>query len=154
MNKPTPLSDRPEVQRHLHRDNDVTRDRLDAFVTDDDATRLRVLAELRTRSVDQETTLTLTLQAAGISTVAVMLAAVRRDVVPAAPHAADGVVGYVAYLLACVVLGVFAVVIVLPSVWRAVKGNRDTARAAVWLAAYEDALAAARSPRRSLFRRR
>jgi hypothetical protein len=71
MNRPTPLSDRPEVQRHLYRDNDVTRDRLDAFVTDDDATRLRVLAELRTRSVDQETTLTLTLQAAGISTVAV-----------------------------------------------------------------------------------
>lgn len=153
MNRPTPLSDRPEVQRHLHRDNDVIRDRLDAFVTDDDATRLRVIAELRTRSVDQETTLTLTLQSAAIATVAVMLAAVRHDVVPAPPHPADGVAGCVAYLLTCIVLGVFAVVIVLPSVWRAVKGNRDTARAAVWLAAYEGALAAARSPRRSLFRR-
>ena len=133
-------SDQPQVQQHLHPDKDVTRKRLDAFIHADDATHLRVLAELRARSADQETTLLLTLEAAGIAILAVMLSVTPHDVFPTPPKPEEGWVSYVVFLIVCIALGAFAMVILLPSVWHAVIGNRNHTRAVVWLAACEHAL--------------
>ncbi len=133
-------SDHPEVQQHLHDDKDVTRERLNAFVHADDATQLRVLAELRARSADQETSLLLTLEAAGVAVIAVMLSVTPHDVFPAPPKPDEGWISYVVFLIVCITLGAFAMVILLPSIWHAVVGNRNHTRAVVWLAAYEHAL--------------
>lgn len=63
----------------------------------------------------------------------------------AVPDLGSGWVGTAAFAIACVVLGAFAVVLAMPSVWQAVIGNRNRARAVVWLGAYEQVLAERRS---------
>ncbi|MCE0459493.1 hypothetical protein [Curtobacterium flaccumfaciens] len=137
MKKRPELSDRPEVAQHLHDDIVVTREKLDAFMRDDDAVQLLVLAELRSRAADQETTLVLTLQAATVTILAVMLA--RIPVGSAAPSS-SGWTGSVAFAIAALVLAAFAILLIMPSVRNAVIGNRNRQRAVVWLAAYEQAL--------------
>lgn len=115
-------------------------ERLDAFIRADDATQLRVLAELRARSADQETSLLLTLEAAGVAVIAVMLSVIPHDVFPSPPKPDEGWISYVVFLIVCITLGAFTMVILLPSIWHAVVGNRNHTRAIVWLAAYEHAL--------------
>lgn len=138
MRKRPELSDRPEVAQHLHEDIVVTREKLDAFVRDGDAVQLLVLAELRSRASDQETTLVLTLQAATVTILAVMLA---RIPVGSAGPSSSGWTGTVAFAIAALVLAVFAILLIMPSVRHAVIGNRNRLRAVVWLTAYEQALA-------------
>jgi len=141
MSKRQELKDRPEVAKHLHDHIEVTRTELDAFVADDDAVQLLVLAELRSRAADQGTTLVLTLEAAAIAILAVMLSRIPTASGPAVPDLGSGWVGIAAFAIACVVLGAVAVVLAMPSVWHAVIGNRKRARAVVWLGAYEQVLA-------------
>lgn len=143
MKKRPELSDRPEVAQHLHDDIVVTREKLDAFMRDDDAVQLLVLAELRSRAADQETTLVLTLQAATVTILAVMLA--RIPVGSAAPSS-SGWTGSVAFAIAALVLAAFAILLIMPSVRNAVIGNRNWQRAVVWLAAYEQALSESAPP--------
>jgi len=131
------LSDRPEFARHLHKDTVVTREKLNAFVRDSDAAQLPVLAALRSRAADQETTLVLTLRAATVSVLAVMLARIPLESTGAS---SDGWAGIVALAIAAVVLATFAILLIMPSVRHAVIGNRNRLRAVVWLAAYEQAL--------------
>lgn len=138
MKKRPELGDRPEVARHLYDDTVVTREKLDAFVRDGDAVQLLVLAELRSRSADQETMLVLTLQAATVTILAVMLA---RIPVGSAAFSLSGWAGTVAFAIAALVLAAFAILLIMPSVRHAVVGNRNRLRAVVWLAAYEQALA-------------
>lgn len=137
MKKRPELSDRPEVARHLHDDTVVTREKLDAFVSDGDAVQLLVLAELRSRAADQETTLVLTLQAATVTILAVMLARIH---VGSAVLSSSGWEGTVAFAIAALVLAAFAILLIMPSVRHAVIGNRNRLRAVVWLAAYEQTL--------------
>lgn len=157
MKKWPALKDRPEIAKHLHNHIEVTRRELDAFVREDDAVQLLVLAELRSQAADQETTLVLTLEAATVAILAVMLSRIPTASGPALPDLGAGWVGAAAFAISCVVLGVIAVLLAMPSVWRAVIGNRNHARAAVWLGAYEQVLAESRStvtvtePQRSWF---
>lgn len=137
MKRRPDLSDRPEVAQHLHEDTVVTREKLDAFVRDGDAVQLLVLAELRSRSADQEATLVLTLQAATVTILAVMLA---RIPVGSAALSSSGWTGTVAFAIAALVLAAFAILLIMPSVRHAVIGNRNRLRAVVWLGAYEQAL--------------
>jgi|GEM_PF-3281107 len=141
MSKRKELKDRPEVAKHLHDHIEVTRTELDAFVGADDAVQLLVLAELRSQAADQETTLVLTLEAATVAILAVMLSRIPTGSGPAVPDLGSGWVGTVAFAIACVLLGAFAVALAMPSVWQAVIGNRKRARAVVWLGAYEQVLA-------------
>lgn len=160
MSKRQELKDRPEVAKHLHDHIEVTRTELDAFVGEDDAVQLLVLAELRSQAADQETTLVLTLEAAAVAILAVMLSRIPTASGRAMPDLGSGWVGTAAFAIVCAVLGAFAVVLALPSLRRAVIGNRNHARAVVWLGAYEQALAERRSsvaigaPLRSWFARR
>jgi hypothetical protein len=130
----------------------VTRAELDAFTNEDDSVRLLVLAELRSRAADQETNLTLTLEAAAIAILAIMLSRLPAATTGTA-SLGHGWVGALALGIVYLVLAVFVLALVAPSVWRAVKGNRDHARAVVWLAAYEQALKD-RRPTRNWFSRR
>ncbi|WP_146237764.1 MULTISPECIES: hypothetical protein [unclassified Curtobacterium] len=140
MSKRTALKDRPEVSRHLHEHIIVTRNELDAFVSDDDAVQLLVLAELRSQAADQEATLVLALEAATVTILAIMLSRVPTSG-SATANLGSGWVGTAAFAIVCVVLAAVAVALALPSVKRAVLGNRNRARAVVWLGAYEQALA-------------
>ena len=159
MRRRLALKDRPEVAKHLHDHIEVTRTELDAFAAEDDAVQLLILAELRSQAADQGTTLVLTLEAATVAILAVMLSLVPTASGPAVPDLESGWAGTAAFAIACVVLGAFAVVLAMPSVWHAVIGNRNRARAAVWLGAYEQVLAERRStvamgvPRRPWFAR-
>lgn len=145
MRRRLALNDRPEVAKHLHDHIEVTRTELDAFVAEDDAVQLLVLAELRSQAADQGTTLVLTLEAATVAILAVMLSRIPTASGPAVPDLESGWAGTAAFAIACVVLGAFAVVLAMPSVWHAVIGNRNRARAVVWLGAYEQVLAERKS---------
>lgn len=138
MKRRPKLSERPEVAKHLHDHIIVTRAELDAFANEEDDVRLLLLAELRSRAADQETSLVLTLEAAAIAIVAIMLSRVPVDAVTVPP----GPTWTRALILGitCALLAVIALALVAPSVWRSVKGNRDHERAVVWIAAYEEAL--------------
>jgi len=145
VKKRQPLSDRPEVAKHLHEHITVTHAEIDAFVRDDDVTRLLVLAELRARSADLETSLVLTLEPAAVAVFAVMLS--RVPVASGGLFAKSGWVNTVAFGVVCLVLAVVVVALLVPSVWHAVKGSCDRVRAAVWVAAYKEALAERASAR-------
>ncbi len=145
MRKRAALKDRPEVAKHLHKHIEVTRTELDAFAAEDDAVQLLVVAELRSRAADQETTLLLTLEGATVAILAVMLSRIPTASPPAAPDLGSGWAGTAAFAIACAVLGAIAVVLAMPSARRAVIGNRNHARAVVWLGAYEQVLAERRS---------
>lgn len=152
--RPRPAA-HPEVGRHLHEHIDVTRAELDAFLGEDDAVRLLVLAELRAQTADQETSIVLTLEAAGTAVVAIMLSRIPVAAGPAAAGpwwATD-----LTLAIACAILGLVAAAILIPSVRRAVKGNLDHQRAVVWLAAYKQAIVErrhSRSPRASWWKHR
>lgn len=88
----------PEIKRHFHRDLDVDRARIEAFVGEPEAVRLRVLAELRRRSGSDEFSMQLAL--VGI------LIAVVAAIVPA-PEVAIGV-PLLARLAASVATGLMA----------------------------------------------
>jgi hypothetical protein len=141
------LSDRPDVAQHLHDHVEVTRAELDAFLRADDAVRLLVLAELRSRGADQETGLVLTLEAAGLAVAAILL--LRVPVLAQPGLSGPWWVQDVTFGIVCLVLGLFAAALVLPSAWRAVRGNRDHQRAVVWLAAYEEAASVRRTKPRT-----
>lgn len=139
MRRRPKLSDRPEVAKHLHDHIIVTQAELDAFTYETEDVRLLILAELRSRAADQETSLVLTLEAAAIAILAIMLSRIPVDAaVGASPG--GGWLGVIILGIAYASLAVVAVALIAPSMWRAVKGNRDHARAVVWLAAYEEAL--------------
>jgi len=146
------LSERPEVAKHLHDHIMVSRAELDAFTDEEDAVRLLVLAELRSRAADQETSLVLTLEAAAIAILAIMLSRIPIDTVNGTSPG-QGWVGALALGIAYVILAVAAVALIAPSMWRAVKGNRDHTRAVVWLAAYEQALSDRKLTPRPIWRR-
>lgn len=96
--------------------------------------QMLVLAELRFRAADQETLPVLTFEAATVAILAVMLSRVPAAAARATLDVESGWVG-------TVVLGACGVVLAMPLIWRAVIGNRNNARAVVWLSAYEQALA-------------
>ncbi|MDB6427459.1 hypothetical protein [Curtobacterium sp. 20TX0008] len=145
MRKRAALKDRPEVAKHLHKHIEVTRTELDAFAAEDDAVQLLVLAELRSRAADRETTLLLTLEGATVAILAVMLSRIPTASPSAAPNRGSGWVGTAAFAIVCAALGAIAVVLAMPSARRAMIGNRDHAQAVVWLGAYEQVLVERRS---------
>lgn len=152
MKRPPKLSDQPDVAKHLHDHITVTRAELDAFTNEEDAVRLLVLAELRSRAADQETSLVLTLEAAAIAILAIMLSRIPVDTVNGT-FPGPGWVGALTLGIAYVILAIAAVALIAPSMWRAIKGNRDHARALVWLAAYEEALTERKVTRRPFWGR-
>lgn len=137
MKKRPELSDWPEVAQHLHDSIVITHEKLGAFMRDDDAVQLLVLAELRSRAADQESALVLTLQTATVTILAVMSAPI--PVGSAAPNS-SGWTGTVAFAIAALLLAAFAILLILPSVRHAVVGIRNRLQAVVWLATYEQAL--------------
>lgn len=126
----------PEVYAHLHPHNIVSRNELDAFANDREEVQLLVLAVLKTQAEDQETTMLPAIEASAIAVLAIMLSVLRFDP-PGTQVTPAGAIGVIAPLAVGLALSLIAVMIVLPSIRRAVRGNRSRARAAVWLAAYE-----------------
>jgi len=150
--RPNP-SDRPEVTKHLHDHIIVTRAELDAFADDEDAVRLLVLAELRSRAADQETSLILALEAAALAILAILLSRIPINN-PDVSSPGSGWVAVITLGIAYAILAILAIGLIVPSIWYAVKGNRDHARAVVWLAAYEHALIEREPTPRPFWRRR
>lgn len=137
--RPVPLAERPEVKRHLHTDWEVTPERLHAFSIAPERDRLFVSAELRRRAEDQELTLLPALEASALAIIAIFLAVTPNEMKFAvvAHVATTGLDRWLTVTLGYVIYGVVAGAVLLPSIWGAVKRNRDRCRAAVWLAAYE-----------------
>jgi len=121
----------PEVRAHLHRDVQVTPERVRAFGKADYALRLRVLAVLRERSSDQSMTSMVAIFAIAISLIFVFVKP---------PHAFELTGEAWVNLVTMLLIPVLIVLMLLPAIVPDALGNSSQSRARVWLGAYEDEL--------------
>jgi hypothetical protein len=118
---------------HLHRDTDVDLARVEAFLNAGPEVRLKVLAVLRSQASDDSTANELAILALTFSIVGLMVT----------PAAADlGNTDGIARVIFGGLLGVAAILMVLPFAVPALVRTQRRQSAIVWLRAYEDALAA------------
>ena len=133
----------PDVAAHLHRDVDVTTERLDRFAHEPRAVQLRVLAALREKAVEDN--LELTLIAISLAIFLPLLTFV------AAPKTT--VLSFWALTLVSIAIAALVLVVLAPVAWAAVKEHRRREIATVWLGAYLDELERRRGQRGRAARR-
>lgn len=121
---------------YLHRDTDVDLSRVTAFLEADPEVRLKVLAALRQRVADDSTANELAVFALTFSIIGLLVA----------PTAADlGNMDSIARAVFGGLLGIVAILMVLPFAVPALVRTRRRQSATVWLGAYEDALATSKT---------
>lgn len=120
------------VRQHLHDDFEVTELRLDAFAEAGRETQLQVMAELRLRSGDDWSTTELAFTAIALSAFgAIVVPTLELD--PGAHTIVSVLIG--------LIVGVSAVVVLLPVLVPAILNHNRKSSARVWVGAYSDELA-------------
>jgi len=128
----------PEIDAHIHQDFNVTPERVDAFTGLDRAPQLLVIAELRRKSQDQSSS-----QEFSVFGLVIAILALLAGSSPNLFASEGGPVSPMARVIVWVFLGIIALVILAPSLISLVRANERATRAAVWLGAFESALAEA-----------
>jgi len=133
------ISDRPEVAKHLHEDDEITLERLASFANAADSVQLLVLGQLRRRSEDQEAALLPAIEAMGLAILALFLTlipdSIRFAVLP--EPITDPLGRWLGVVLGMVILGLAAGALVLPTIRTILRADRDRGRAAAWHEAYD-----------------
>ena len=130
----------PEVSEHLHRDMDVTVERVKSFGRSSRHVQLRVLAHLRATLADQSTAIEIAVFALLFSLVGYFVKEGNGVDFQGMNWLVAGIIG--------VMLGALLVLVVLPMLAPQLLRNRRQQRAQVWLAAYEDEIQRRRSKTR------
>ena len=141
------VSDRPEVAKHLHDDDEITLERLKTFGEAPTSVQLLVLGQLRRRSEDQEAALLPAIEAMGLAILALFLTLIpdsmRFAVLP--EPITDPLGRWLGVVLGMVILALMAVALVLPTIRTILRADRDRGRAAAWHEAYDRELARRRA---------
>jgi hypothetical protein len=122
----------PEIRAHLHKTVSVTPAAIHEFVVASPAVQARVLAELRHQIADDSSATEIAFGATAFALIGLIIAPKQINL--------DGV-DLLGGLAVGVILGFAAVAALIPLFWGAIVGGKKRARAAVWVAAYEDGLA-------------
>ena len=125
------------VAIHLHKDLDVNPERVRAFGRDSYETQLSVLTELRSRSVDDSTSMEFAV--AGL-----LLAFITFVVAPTKVFSLDGLPWWTSVIVWGVLLLTFTVAMFPILIPQAIRSGQKE-RAAVWLLSYEDEISRRRS---------
>jgi len=119
-----------DVERHIHRDTNVTLPRIRDLKSAPLGVRLQVQAELRRRASDDSPNLELTIAGLAVAFIALLVA-------PASPvHLQQ--VSWPSSIIAGMIIGFGAAIIVSPFAIRALAAQERRVRATVWLAAYAE----------------
>ncbi|MDN4597628.1 hypothetical protein [Leifsonia virtsii] len=119
-----------DVKRHVHRDTNVTLTRLRDLRREPLSVRLQVEAELRRRASDDSPNLELTIAGLAVAFIALLVA-------PTSPAHLQHV-SWPSNIIAGIIIGIGAAIIVSPFAIRALAAQERRVRATVWLAAYAE----------------
>jgi hypothetical protein len=119
-----------DVIPHIHRDTNVTLQRIRDLKREPLNVRLQVKAELQRRASDDSPNIELTLVGLAVAFIALLVA-------PTSPIHLEQV-PWPSNLIAGIIIGVFAAIVVTPFAIRALVAQERRMRATVWLAAYAE----------------
>jgi hypothetical protein len=131
-----------EVKKHIHKDMNVTPERVKALAKAPRQVQLQVLAELRAATSDQSTAIDVAVIAVAFSLVGLFIK----------PVNGTDVLGmhWLVSLVVFLPVGAMLAIVVLIAFWGTLRLNKRQRRAHVWLGAYEDELERSSSrPKRS-----